>query len=175
MTNSACSVCIVSIIRAPKVRDVSLTDPTWSDDDGIIWSMVELNVGVVSACLPTLRPLINFLFRGHSASSHAEKSKRPGDGSGIKLSGLNKSWTGAAYSDTGNSNDKQPFVRLECSDPHNEWDPYTTPTAAHVTADRPARPGKGSRPATLDGRNSANSITVTTDLDVRHISSRGRE
>ena len=128
--------------------------------------MVELNVGVVSACLPTLRPLINFLFRGDSGLSHAEKSKTPGDDSGIKLSGLNKSWTGAAYSDPENSTDKQPFVRLEYSDAHNDWDPYTTPTATHIMADRAAKPGKGSRPATLDGRHSTNSITVTTDFDV---------
>ena len=128
--------------------------------------MVELNVGVVSACLPTLRPLVNFLFRGHSDSSHANSSKKPGDGSGIKLNGLNKSWTGATYSDPENSNDKQPFVRL---DAQNEWDPYTTPAAAHITAD------KAARPATLSARNSANTITVTTDFDVRHISSRGRD
>ena len=131
--------------------------------------MVELNVGIVSACLPTLRPLVNFLLRGHSDSSHANSSKKPGDGSGIKLNGLNKSWPGAAYSDPENSNDKQPFVRLEWPDAQNEWDPYTTPAAAHITAD------KATRPATLSGRNSANTITVTTDLHVRHSSSRDGE
>ena len=131
--------------------------------------MVELNVGIVSACLPTLRPLVNFLLRGHSDSSHANSSKKPEDGSGIKLNGLNKSWKGAAYSDADNSNDNQPFVRLEWPDAQNEWDPYTTPAAAHITAD------KAARPATLSGRNSANTITVTTDLDVRHVPSRGGE
>ena len=129
--------------------------------------MVELNVGIVSACLPTLRPFVNFILRGHSDSSHANSRKRkPGDGSGIKLNGLNKSWTGAAYKNPGNSNDKEPFVRL---DAQNDWDPYTTPAAVHITAD------KSARPATLSARNSANTITVTTDFDVRHISSRGRE
>ena len=136
---------------------------------------MELNIGVVSACLPTLRPLINFLFRGDSGLSRAEKSKTSGDGSGIKISGLNKSWIGAAYSDPENSTDQQPFVRLEYSDAHNEWDPYTTPTTTHIRADGAARPGKGSRPAMLDGCHSANSFTVKTDLDVRHISSSGRE
>lgn len=142
-------------------------DLAWSDDDGIIWSMVELNVGIVITCLPTLRPLVKFLLRSHSDSSHANSTKKkPGDGSGINLNGLNKSWTGAAYSDPENLTDKQPFVRL---DAQNDWDPYTTPAATHITAD------KGARPATLSARNSANTITVTTDFDVRHISSRGRE
>lgn len=161
-------MCIVSIIRAPKVRDVSLADATWSDDDGIIWSIVELNVGVVSACLPTLRPLVNFLLRGHSDLSRADSSNKPevGSGSGIKLNGLSKSWTGAAYSDPEDSTDKKPFVRL---DAQNEWDPYTTLAAAHITAD------KAARPATLSARTSTNTITVTTDLEVRHISSRGGE
>lgn len=49
-------VCVVSIIRATQIRDVSLTDLSWSDVDGVVWSVVELNLGIVSACLPTLRP-----------------------------------------------------------------------------------------------------------------------
>ena len=89
---------------------------------------------------------------------------------------MNKSWTGAAYNcDPENDTDKQPFVRLEYEDKHNEWDPYATPTAAHIRADRAKKAGKGERPKTLERRHSANAITVTTDFDVRHISSSGRE
>ena len=73
--------------------------------------MVELNIGIVSACLPTLRPFVNFILRGHSDSK--SRKRKPGDGSGITLNGLDRSWTGAAYKDPGNSIDKQPFVRLD--------------------------------------------------------------
>ena len=55
------SVCIVSIIRVPSIAHISLTDPSWSDVYGAIWSIVELNIGIVSACLPTLKPLFTWL------------------------------------------------------------------------------------------------------------------
>lgn len=37
---------------------VSLVDGSWADADGAIWSVVETYIAVVSACLPTLRPLL---------------------------------------------------------------------------------------------------------------------
>jgi len=35
------------------------TDVTWDNVGAATWSAVELNVGIVCACLPTMRPLIN--------------------------------------------------------------------------------------------------------------------
>ena len=58
------SVCIASIIRVPFIAHISLVDQTWSDIDGFIWSLVELSLGIVSACLPTLRPLFIYVFHG---------------------------------------------------------------------------------------------------------------
>lgn len=52
------SVCVASIIRVPYIARLSLVDQTWFDVGGFIWSVVELNVAIVSACLPTLRPLV---------------------------------------------------------------------------------------------------------------------
>ena len=43
---------------------MSLVDATWSDTYGGIWTVVELNLGIVSACLPTLRPLFLHVFHG---------------------------------------------------------------------------------------------------------------
>lgn len=58
------SVCVASVIRVPYIAHISLVDPSWSDVYGSIWSIVELNLGIVSACLPTLRPLFRHAFRG---------------------------------------------------------------------------------------------------------------
>lgn len=58
------SVCVASVIRVPYIAHISLVDPSWSDIDGVIWSVVELNLGIVSACLPTLRPLVIHVFQG---------------------------------------------------------------------------------------------------------------
>ena len=57
------SVCIVSIYRVPRVASLSLTDAPWSDVDACVWSVVEVCVGIVGACLPTYRPLFLRLCR----------------------------------------------------------------------------------------------------------------
>jgi hypothetical protein len=57
-----------------------------ADADGAIWSIAETTLAVVSACLPTLKPLVNYLFRGqakdqsHPAStplSYGPSARRP--------------------------------------------------------------------------------------------------
>ncbi|KAL8832830.1 MAG: hypothetical protein Q9191_000014 [Dirinaria sp. TL-2023a] len=55
-------VCIVSIYRIPQVTKMSRVDAPWSDVDTCVWSMVEVCVGIVGACLPTYRPLFEYLW-----------------------------------------------------------------------------------------------------------------
>lgn len=62
------SVCVASVIRVPYIAHISLVDPSWSDVGGAVWSVVEPNLGIVSACLPTLRPLFLHVFRGGYSS-----------------------------------------------------------------------------------------------------------
>jgi hypothetical protein len=38
------------------------TDPTWDNTDAAVWSFIELSIGVLAACLPTLRPLFALAF-----------------------------------------------------------------------------------------------------------------
>ena len=71
-------MCVVSIIRVPKVKKLSLTDPgcmppvqpplrcnadkvSGTDVDACVWSMVEVCVAIVCACLPTCRVLFSRL------------------------------------------------------------------------------------------------------------------
>lgn len=63
------SVCVASIIRVPYIARLSLVDQTWFDVGGNIWSVVELNVAIVSACLSTLRPLFLHVFQGGYTTS----------------------------------------------------------------------------------------------------------
>ena len=75
------SVCVVSIVRATYVSQVSihdgpckfriiisfpqrLTSITGNDTYGAIWSIVETCLAVVGACLPTLRPLYHLIVHG---------------------------------------------------------------------------------------------------------------
>ena len=68
------SVCIASIVRVPYVARISLVDQTWSDIDGLIWTGAELNLAIVSACLPTLRPLVLHVFQGGSTTISSRQS-----------------------------------------------------------------------------------------------------
>ncbi|KAH8198208.1 hypothetical protein TruAng_007635 [Truncatella angustata] len=50
--------CIISVIRLRTLNiAANTTDPTWDNADAAIWSFLELIIGVLAACLPTLRPL----------------------------------------------------------------------------------------------------------------------
>ena len=106
------SVCIASIIRAVYVGQISLTDPSWSDALGAMWTVVELSLGVVSACLPTLRPLVvrtlknrtsTYEISGESRLEHQDGTimldpiDRHAEGSAHKNGFVNDSWPLSAY------------------------------------------------------------------------------
>ncbi len=76
------SVCFASVIRVPYIAHISLVDPSWSDVYGVIWSVVELNLGIVSACLPTLRPLFIHVFHG----GYRPRTASPSSQSSVKTS-----------------------------------------------------------------------------------------
>ncbi|KAI9839987.1 MAG: hypothetical protein M1819_000179 [Sarea resinae] len=56
-------VCIASILRIYFLTFLTRSeDLTWNLGQSIIWSCVEPCIGIVSACLPTLRPLLRYAF-----------------------------------------------------------------------------------------------------------------
>lgn len=57
------SACIISIIRLYSLKIAgNSTDPDWDYVDAAIWSIAELNISIMCASLPTLRPLIMRVF-----------------------------------------------------------------------------------------------------------------
>ena len=75
------SVFFASIIRVPFIAHISFVDQTWSDIDGFIWSLVELCLGIVSACLPTLRPLfLHVLYGRYPATPKCQSPDCPNPG-----------------------------------------------------------------------------------------------
>lgn len=93
---TASSVCAASIIRAYAVATVSFTDRTYAYASTLIWSAVEVNVGITCACLPVLQPVVQKLFGKILGSTHG--SKYVGDSNrvlrGTKSSQNNNSGTG---------------------------------------------------------------------------------
>ncbi|KAL9607133.1 MAG: hypothetical protein Q9167_007926 [Letrouitia subvulpina] len=69
-------VCVVSAYRVPKEAFLSLADAPWSNVDPCVWSVVEVCVGIVSACLPTMRPL--FLHFYHQRTKPRPSISWPG-------------------------------------------------------------------------------------------------
>lgn len=74
-------VCIISIIRLVVLSRLTDFDVTWNYVDAAIWSAAEPCMGVIAACMPSLRPLIAVLLRGthrgptmHSKSGQKDMS-----------------------------------------------------------------------------------------------------
>ena len=68
---------IITITRLVRTTDIS-----WAKSDVFIWSSVEPSIGIISGCLPTLRPLLlyimaswfNFIPSERSASGKGSRS-----------------------------------------------------------------------------------------------------
>ena len=82
------SVCGVSIMRAYAVATVSFTDRTYAYASTLIWTAVEVNVGITSGCLPVLQPVVHVVFgkvlgtngTGHGALRGAKSTQNSGRG-----------------------------------------------------------------------------------------------
>lgn len=53
------SVCIAGIIRLPFLSELQVSDATYTSSSVGVWINVECNIGILSACLPILRPLFS--------------------------------------------------------------------------------------------------------------------
>ena len=81
------STCIISIVRLFTLRSaIDTHDPTWDNSPTSYWTIVELNCGILCACLPTLRPLLRQFFPADQSeadsgkgtlSTVGEKNSRP--------------------------------------------------------------------------------------------------
>ncbi|KAJ0382942.1 hypothetical protein COL922a_011499 [Colletotrichum nupharicola] len=72
--------CIISALRIRTLRVAADTkDPYWDNVDAATWSFLEVTIGILAACLPTLRPIfVSLLPRIFNGSSfHGESSGRP--------------------------------------------------------------------------------------------------
>ncbi|KAL8905612.1 MAG: hypothetical protein Q9207_002522 [Kuettlingeria erythrocarpa] len=50
--------CVATIVRMVYIRQIVVIDPTWTQVDPGIWSAIEPCMGIVSACLPVIGPLL---------------------------------------------------------------------------------------------------------------------
>ena len=122
------SVCIVSIYRIPKEAELSLMDAPWSDVDAAVWSVVEVCIGIVSACLPTYRPLVIYCMRlvtGHHPEEHDDSNypsiskqsgvsgsmSKNGGGGGAGAGEWGRGGSASAWQRAGSSEDDRDYER----------------------------------------------------------------
>ncbi|KAL1862345.1 hypothetical protein Plec18170_001171 [Paecilomyces lecythidis] len=78
-------VCVATIVRIYSITQLKSTvDITWAIGDAMIWSNVEPCIGIVSACLPTMRPALRQILDSWGIS-HFHSSRNTDD---VKTSGL---------------------------------------------------------------------------------------
>ena len=97
------SVCLTSLLRLRHLYVLAKSkDLPWDNVQAATWSNVEINLGIICACLPTLRPLIRRFFPrvlattcSHSASRVARSESHlvtpgvnPDDGVAVHDAGL---------------------------------------------------------------------------------------
>ncbi|MCJ1457821.1 hypothetical protein MMC28_008190 [Mycoblastus sanguinarius] len=86
-------VCITSIVRVIAVSSISLTDGSWVNTYPAIWAFVETSIAVVSACLPTLRPVYKYVIYGKKGLSQPTKpGLTSGNSNGVDLTKSNSPW-----------------------------------------------------------------------------------
>ena len=81
------SACIAGIVRIPLLTELRVYDLPYTAVVAGIWINVECNIGIVSACLPVMRPLFNMA----PSIPKAVKSKLTGHSHSSKHSEVNKS------------------------------------------------------------------------------------
>ncbi|KAM6476690.1 hypothetical protein HDV62DRAFT_402613 [Trichoderma sp. SZMC 28011] len=101
-------VCVAGIVRIVVLLQMfKSADLTWNMSQAFIWSSVEPNIGIVCACLPTLRPLLRRCIPDWFAGSSLNKSgSTPHYGTGDYSSRL-RSQTGDFYALTDRNGSKQ--------------------------------------------------------------------
>ena len=79
-------VCVASIYRCVVIHTLSTTDPTWQDVPTDVWTMAELGVAIIAACLPTFKPLFSWRQRRRSSNSAMTTLGEPKGQSNANLS-----------------------------------------------------------------------------------------
>ena len=78
--------CTASIVRVVAFDQVKLEDVTYTLVTASIWTTIEQSIGIVCACLPTVRPLIARFWKGVKKSNEDDTLRQKTFSSSIPLS-----------------------------------------------------------------------------------------
>ncbi|KAI4277415.1 MAG: hypothetical protein LQ337_001796 [Flavoplaca oasis] len=89
--------CVISLVRLVQLITNATLDATWSLGIVSIWSTAEPNLGIVSACMPTMKPLLR-RFLPSSKIRSAKGSKQSGGPSSNKTPSATESSGSSGFS-----------------------------------------------------------------------------
>lgn len=78
--SSIVAVSVILLVVCYKLDNTS-ADITWTISPIVLWAGTEINLGVVTACLPSLRPIFLLITKG-TAQPNATSSSRQGNSNG---------------------------------------------------------------------------------------------
>ncbi|KAG6361353.1 hypothetical protein INS49_009578 [Diaporthe citri] len=108
METDPSKICVLSLLRVHWLAAWDLTDLTYTETPGAIYSVLEPTLGVVNACLPTIKPAINKIL-GLDALNCSQRDPESNKSSN-KTPVQNRRWT---YGASVKGNGKRDFERLE--------------------------------------------------------------
>ncbi|KAI4240047.1 MAG: hypothetical protein LQ352_007732 [Teloschistes flavicans] len=115
-------VCIAGIVRIPLLAELSLIDVTWTSTNVGVWINVECNIGILSACLPILRPLFSTKYASSPVS---------------RLTRLVRTITGSSRSNGGSNSNSNSNVCSSSNDPEKGVASEPNSDSTAMTADPP--------------------------------------
>ncbi|KAL8645657.1 MAG: hypothetical protein Q9210_006586 [Variospora velana] len=65
---------VCAAIKTSQLRTVTKVDITWKLAGYLLWNALEVNVIIIAACIPTLRPLFLVVFKQAGAEAYLKKS-----------------------------------------------------------------------------------------------------
>lgn len=97
------SVIIVSIIRIITVlkQDYNSVDFTWDMYPVVMWTGVEMFTAIICACLPSMKPILNFLRTRHLFPPRSSGDQPSGHHRGPSFTFLNRRQRRGPYTITG--------------------------------------------------------------------------
>lgn len=98
LTRLSCRICILCAVRLKYVLELDPSDPTWTVNEFGIFGAIEPLLGIISACLPVLPPVLQRI-RGNSISPrYIQKATHEKTSSNVPDRGWMKSTFGTEFS-----------------------------------------------------------------------------
>ncbi|MCJ1466988.1 hypothetical protein MMC07_005610 [Pseudocyphellaria aurata] len=143
-------ICVISLLRIIWLKNWDLTDFTYTATPGACWSLLEPALGVVNACLPTIRPVLRKVFN---------KDMLAWSGANRKRSSIDRVWkqNRPEPSSYPRDSDKNSFLRLE--------DLQTPSTKPQVRASHVVATDNNMRPSLVKPDSKGIQVTRTWDFE----------